>query len=86
MEALPKPTSATELWAIAREHPNVDLGSKTFMKKLLVQLRLKALVKTIPMGEQNYGYQLSEHYRHMERRKAKLLQRQKHQEVGSPVA
>lgn len=76
LNTLDKPASADEIWGIAQKLRDVDLRSKTFMKRLLVQLREESLVKTVPSGEQNYGYKLSEHYRHLERRRKNLEQKQ----------
>lgn len=63
LEAQQGPTPADTLWSMAQESPDANLKSKAFMKQMLQQLRKDLFVRTTPLGSQ-FGYQLTENYRH----------------------
>ena len=73
LEAQQGPTPADTLWSMTQENPDANLKSKAFMKQMLQQLRKDLFVRTIPLGSQ-FGYQLTENYRHKVRKNFKALE------------
>ncbi len=62
LDAQQGPTPADALWDMAKEHPDANLRSKTFMKQMLLQLKRDHFIKTVSLGD-HFGYQLSDNFR-----------------------
>jgi hypothetical protein len=54
---LPQATSTEDIWTLAKDNPKVR--SRTFMKKMLQQLKEKGIAKTERLDSRFFGFRLS---------------------------